>query len=97
MRDRNGGHFDVGILIDQPRLHIVRLNGHTSLIALLQTLGPNVDVDLPREHDVLRHRLDTLGTVNPKRFMPALHPGREDQIWIADGVVGMQMSDECGL
>ena len=87
-------HLDVGVLEDEARDDIVSLDGQARRASMFETGRTDVDVGLPRGHDVARHRLNTLGTVHPERTSASLHPGREDQVWIPDRVVGVKMGDE---
>ncbi len=84
----------VGVLIHQPRLHIVRVYSQVLAISLFESLGASVDIGLPGEHDVLRHRLQARRTVRPDRVAAALDPGREDQIGISESVIRVQVGNE---
>src|ERR1700737_1435139 len=43
------------------------------------------------------HRFQAVRAVQLQRVLSSDHPRREDQIGVADGVVGMQMREERGL
>jgi hypothetical protein len=44
--------------------------------------------------EVCGHRLETLGAVYLERHTPSERPRTEDEVWVADGVVGVKVSDE---
>src|SRR5512138_1777479 len=61
---------------------------------MLEALGPDVDVRLPRLHDVLRHRLEPAWPEHAQGTFPPLDPRGEDEIRVADRVIGMEVRDE---
>jgi len=72
----------------------VRLDVKPGGRPLLHPLRPDVDVGLPRLHDVLRHIGEAGRPVDLQRRAPSLHPRRKDQIRIAHRVIGVQVGDE---
>ena len=93
---RKRGDRDVRVLVDDAggdlvRVHLVAV-GERPLVAV--RIGARLDVDPVGLEQVLGHRLDALGAVHLERHLPADRPGREDQVGVADGVIGMQMRHE---
>src|SRR5512144_702283 len=61
---------------------------------MLEAFGPDVDIDPPRLHDVLRHRLEPARPEHAQGTFPALDPRGEDEVRVADRVIGMEVRDE---
>ena len=62
------------------------------------SIGPlrilNIDVVSPRGEHVIGHGLEAGRAVDLERHLSADNPGRQDQIWVPDGVIGVQVCDE---
>ena len=60
----------------------------------LDRAGTNSDVICPGCKHVIGHGLDAAGTIDFKWTISANHPGREDQIGVAERMIGVQMCYE---
>src|SRR5207245_572631 len=56
---RERRHLDVRILMDDTSRDVVGFDGEPRRAAMLEPPGPDVDVGLPRQQDVLRPLLET--------------------------------------
>ena len=98
VRIPEGRHRDVRILVDDARLDFRAARRPVrSATASPSRSCRDIDVDMPRLHDVARHIGQTRRPVDLERGAPPLDPRREDQIRVANGVIGVQVGDEGGL
>ena len=57
-------------------------------------LRSRLEVGTVRLEDVIRHPLDSAGTINLQRHAPSKYPRCENQVWITHRMVGVQMRHE---
>src|SRR5262245_28074686 len=93
MFGRKGRHGNVFIFINHTRRYFVRDDRRTQRKSLLIAIGSGsgFDILVVGSKDMLRHRLDTLRTIHFEWHSAPDDPRREDEIWIADGMVRVQM------
>ena len=91
-----GRHRDVRVLVDDTCGDLVGVRSvairEPPLVAVL--VGTRLDVDAICREQMLRHVLETLGTVDFQRHAASDGPGRKDQVGVADGVIGVKMRHE---
>ena len=90
-------HGYVLVLVDNTRLDLVRVHFVAGPVAVLQAVRANVDVFAVSHQDVIGHGFEPGGTKNFERLFPPEHPRTEDEVRVAERVIGMQVSDESSL
>jgi len=72
----------------------VNLHSVAGVIGFLQAGGAHVNVLLPGLKDVTGHALESARAVSLERDAAMQDPGTEDQVGVAQGVVGVQVGEE---
>src|SRR5258708_30398639 len=93
--DQKRFHRHVAVLVHEARADLVDVDLVSAVIVLgeipLHAFCADSDVLFPRFADVVRPRLDADWPVDLHGPAPAHDPGRENQVWIPDSVIRMQM------
>ncbi len=96
VRNEEGRHLDPLVLVDHAGFDLV----HVDLVALqvgrFEPFGSDLHVGFVGLQQVLRHRLEPGRAEHLDRHIPLQHPGREDEVGVAQRVVGVEVRDEGG-
>src|SRR5262249_40505643 len=93
---RKCGHCDVTVPVNDAGRNFVRAHFAAGRVVMRWATQACVDVHLPCVEYVLGHGGDPAWAVNSQRLATSHEPGGENEIGIADRVIGMHMRQKCG-
>src|SRR5258708_37835166 len=91
----------IPVSINWPCLKLVDIDTITGVVVFRQLsfepLGSYLNVILPSCQDMVSHGLDPLRTIPLQRSGTTDNPRRKNKIRVADGVIRVQVGDECSF
>ena len=87
--DGERAHRDPVVPVHDTGADLVDIDGVGLGVTVLEAVDADVDVLPPRGEQVRGHLLEPVGAVGDQRCLPVEHSGAEDQIRVAQRVIGV--------